>query len=72
MHFIIILIFRLGTGLGDVTYNPRRSILGAIPVTENIAYYLFAIDTNASNSSGLVKLNRKSKWHSQNSTREGD
>ena len=32
IHLIIILV----TGHGDVTYNPRRSILGAISVGRNI------------------------------------
>ncbi len=53
---------------GDVSYNSRRSILGAIPVAERIAYHLFAIDTSGSNAGDIVKLSRKSKWHSQYST----
>ncbi len=55
-------------GWGDITYNSRRSILGAIPVGEKIAYHLFAINTSASNAGGIVKLNRNSKWHPQYST----
>ncbi len=60
------------TGMGDVTYNPRRGILGAIPVAGRIAYHLFTINTGASNTKEIVKLNRKSKWHSQYSTQEGN
>ncbi len=57
-------------GRGDVTYNSRRSILGAIPVSRTIAYHLFTIDTNDSNAGDIVKLARKTKWHSQYSTQE--
>ncbi len=56
---------------GDVTYNSRRSILGAIPLGQEIAYHLFTIDTSASNAGGIVKLNRKSKWHSQYNPQKG-
>jgi hypothetical protein len=59
-------------GFGDVTYNSRRSILGAIPVAGRIAYYLFNVDANASNAGGIVKLSRKSKWHLQYGTQKGN
>ncbi len=62
----------LVVGFGDVTYNSKRSILSAIPVTGRIAYHLFTIDTSASNAGVIVKLSRKSKWHSQYSTEEGN
>lgn len=48
-----------------MTYNSRRGILGAIPVREQIAYHLFGIDAAASKTEDIVKLYRKSKWHSQ-------
>ncbi len=72
MFIIFTIIIPIVVGHGDVTYNSRRSILGAIPVTGRIAYHLFAIDTSASNAGGIVKLNRKSKWHSQYSTKKGN
>ncbi len=59
-------------GYGDVTYNSRRSILGAIPVGGRIAYHLFTIDTSASNAGGIVKLNRKTRWSQHYSTQEGN
>ena len=58
-HLIIILV----TGVGDVTYNPRRNILGAIPVRRKVAYHLY--DVAAGKTGNIVKLIRKSKWHSQ-------
>ena len=60
----------LVTGLGDVTYNPRRNFLGAMCVAWKIAYYLYSFGT--SKSDGIVKLIRKSKWHSQYSTEFGN
>ncbi len=68
IFIVLAIIIPLGVGFGDMTYNSRRSILGAIPVGETIAYHLFTIDTSASNAGGIVKLNRKSKWYSQYST----
>ena len=53
----------LATGYGDVAYNPRRNILGAIPVGGKIAYHLYNFDNSKVGNS--VKLTRKSKWHSQ-------
>ena len=52
-------------GFGDVTYNPRRSILGAVSITAETAYHLWTVDANASKSEDIIKLNRKSKWHSE-------
>ena len=60
-------IFSLGTGYGDITYNSRRSILGAVPVDQKISYHLFDVDSNATKTKDIVKLTRKSKWHSQHS-----
>ena len=53
------------TGLGDITYNSRRRILGAVPIYGKISYHLFNVDSNASKTKEIVKLIRKSKWHSQ-------
>ena len=47
---------------GDVTYNSRRNLLGAIPSGGQIAYHLFNIEYNALKSNYSVKLLRKSKW----------
>ena len=59
------------TGNGDLTYNTRRNLLGAISAEEKIAYHLFHIDID-SNINCNVKLHRKSKWHSQYSTFKGN
>mgnify|MGYP007014816418 CR=1 FL=1 len=56
-----------GTGYGDVTYNPRRNFLGAMPVKGKIAYHLYNFGT--SKSDVIIKLIRKSSWHSQYSTK---
>ena len=55
-------------GWGDVTYNPQRKILGAIPSGGKTAYHLLNINPDISNASDIVKLCRKSKWHSQYNT----
>mgnify|MGYP000913279474 FL=1 len=60
----------LGTGYGDVAFNPRRNILGAMCVKGKIAYQLYNFGT--SKSDGIVKLIRKTKWHSQYSTKKGN
>ncbi len=62
----------LVVGDGDVAYNSRRRILSAIPVAGKIAYHLFNVDANASKTSNIVKLNRKSKWHSQHGTQKSN
>ena len=64
--------FPIETGNGDVTYNSRRNILAAIPVTGKITYHLFSVDPNASNSKDIIKLNQKSKWRAQIRTQEGN
>ena len=56
----------LVTGHGEVTYNPRRNFLGAMWVGGKIAYHLYHFGT--SKSDGIIKLIRKSRWHSQYST----
>ena len=53
------------TGYGDMTYNSRRGIFGAIPVGQKIAYHLFKMDTHLSQVDDAVSLCRKTKWHSQ-------
>ena len=62
-------IFSLGTGY-DITYNSRRGILGAITLGREISYHLFNVDSNASKTKDIVKLIRKSKWHSQHSNHQ--
>jgi hypothetical protein len=57
-------------GWGDVSYNSRRGILAAIPAAGRIGYHLFNVDAKASNDDDIVKLSRKSKWHSQYRTEE--
>jgi len=60
----------LGTGYGDVTYNPHRNILGAMCVEGKIAYHLYNFGT--SKSDGILKLIRKSRWHSQYNPQKGN
>ena len=48
-----------------MTYNPRRKILGALPLSQKIAYHLFSVDGYTSKTEEKVKLYRKSRWHSQ-------
>ena len=59
----------LVTGNGDVTYNPRRNILGAIPIEGEIVYHLYQFPTSKADNN--VKLIRKSRWHTQYRTEEG-
>ena len=58
-------IFSLETGDGDITYNSRRGILGAVPLDEKISCRLFNVGSTTSKTNEIVKLIRKSKWHSQ-------
>ena len=58
------------TGYGDVSFNPRRSFLGAMCVGRKIAYHLFSFGTSKSDAN--VKLVRKSKWHFQYGTQESN
>ena len=67
----ILLLFPLVTGEGDVTYNPRRSLLGAICVGNKIVYHLFMIDGRFSKVEEAVMLYRKSKWLPQYSSSQG-
>lgn len=51
-------------GHGDVTFNPRRNILGAICVGGEVTYHLFKVNSHSSkNDDAAVELYRKSKWH---------
>ena len=70
LSFIFIIILSLGTGYGDVSYNPRRNLLGAISLQGKIAYHLYHFDT--SRNEKLVKLYRKSKWQIRNNGSQGD
>ncbi len=72
IFLILTVIIPLVVGHGDVAYNSRRSILGAISVEQKVAYHLFNVDAKASNGDSIVKLNRKSKWHSQYSTQKSN
>ncbi len=75
IFIILTIIILLVVGFGDMTYNSRRSILSAIPVAGRIAYHLFNLDTYASNTKEIVKLNRKTKWSRwspYDSTQEGN
>lgn len=60
------------TGFGDATYNTRRNILGAIPITGKIAYHMFQIDTYASNRDAVARLCRKPKWYEQQKYSRGN
>lgn len=61
------------TGLGDVTYNPRRNFLGAISLSGKIAYHLFKIDINPSKvDNAAVQLCRKTKWSPEYTNSEGN
>ncbi len=72
IFIILTIIIPLVVGFGDVIYNPRRSILGAIPVTKRIAYHLFNVNAYVSNTKEIVKLCRKKKWYSQYGTHAGN
>ena len=64
---ILMIIFVLETGKGDMSSNPRRSILGAVPIEGKIAYHLYNFTTRKTGNS--VQLIRKSKWHSKYSNK---
>ena len=46
----------------DLTYNPRRNILGALSVRDKIAYHLFNIGHTRQKNKDDVKLLKKLKW----------
>ena len=50
-----------------MTYNTKQNLLGAICISEEIAYHLFSVDVHCSDTKNSVKLIRKSRWHSQHS-----
>ena len=50
IHLLIILV----TGGGDVTYNPRRRILGAIPVGGEVSYHLFNFASSKDGNSVIL------------------
>ena len=70
LHLLNNFIFSLDTGFGDITYNSRRGILGAVPLNKKISYHLFNVGSNASKTKDIVMLIRKSKWHSQYSNHQ--
>ena len=51
-------------GDGDMTYNPRRNILAAIPLREKIAYHLFDLGYSVRKNNFSIKLLKKAKWNS--------
>lgn len=71
IHLLHLLFFSLVVGHGDVTFNPRRNILGSIPVGAKTTYHLHSIEYCGQKGSYSVQLLRKSKWHAQYSTAEG-
>ena len=66
---LILINFLSVTGNGDATYNPRRSVLGALCEGLKIAYNLFKIDVY---SSEVAKLCRKAKWNCNESSYYGN
>ena len=55
-------LLALDTGWGDLTYNTKRNLLGAISLSGRISYHLFFVDTTCLNIKESIKLLRKSKW----------
>ncbi len=72
IFIILTIIIPLVVGFGDVSYNSRRCILAAIPVTEKTAYHLLNVDAYASNTEEIAKLSRKTRWSPYHSTKEGN
>lgn len=61
--------FSLVLGVGDVAYNSRRGIFGAISLLGKASYHLFDIGySELKQSDYSVKLLKKTKWHQQRST----
>lgn len=58
-------ISHIDTGIGDLTYNPKRNLLGGLTNGEKIAYHLYSIGYPGQKSSIEAILLRKSKWNSQ-------
>ena len=48
-----------------MTFNSRRNVLDVISLQGEILYHLFRIDGLTLTTEDMVKLWRKSKWHSQ-------
>ena len=61
----------LATSYGDLTYNTRRNVLGAIPLTGKIAYHLWIIEYSGQRSNYDIKLLRKSRWPVQHKVDTG-
>ena len=47
------------TGFGDVAYNARRGLLGALPLERKVAYHLFSIGYSGQRSNYNTKLLKK-------------
>ena len=48
-------------GNGDLTYNTKRNLLGAISLNGKTAYHLFTVDTNCTNIKESDKANTQIK-----------
>lgn len=59
------------TGYGDVSYNSRRNILGAISLDKKVAYHLWIIEYSQQKNNYNIKLLQKAKWHQFYSTEIG-
>lgn len=59
------------TGYGDVSYNSRRNILGAISLDKKVAYHLWVIEYSQQKNNYNIKLLQKAKWHQFYSTEIG-
>ena len=67
--YFVMIYFPLETCSGDVTYNTRRNILGALSVTDKISYHLFNVEySQKEKSSYNVRVLKKAKWHPQQAT----
>ena len=54
-------------GLRDITYNAKRNLFGAVSIDGATAYHLFSVNASGTNRSEIVRLIRRSKWHSRDS-----
>ena len=55
----------LGHVGGDVSYNAKRGMFGAISLVGRTSYHLFSVNSRSSDPRDIVKLCRQSKWHPQ-------
>ena len=68
MKTLLLLLYLPATGYGDMAYNSRRELLGAIPVHEKITYHLFDIGYEGKSNSYRAKLLRNTRWHPEHET----